>query len=87
MNRTKRLQVKIGWAVAILCFGVTVVPFAFIGETWGMIWFYLTVPISMIFEAIFGIGSKSYFIIGLVSAINAGIWATIAYLFTSKVFR
>lgn len=77
-NPTK-LPAQIAWCVAILFFVSSLLPFAFMGEYWGMIWVFFTAPISTMIEEIYGIGSESYFLIGLTSALCSAAWALIVY--------
>ena len=78
---------RIGWIVAILFAGGALIPFAIVGESWGMLWFYFTAPVSMAVEAIFGIGKKSHLLIVLTSLACAAAWAAIAYTFTRLLQR
>lgn len=81
------LSIRIGWSVAIVFIVVALLPFAVVGESWGMIWYYVTAPLSMAVEMVFGIGSDSYLLIGLTSVACATAWAVIAYAFIRAIQR
>jgi hypothetical protein len=87
LSITTRLPTRVGWCVAILFLATSLLPFTFIGESWGMVWFYVTAPISIAVEATVGIGRESYFLIGLTSVACAAAWAAVAYAFTRMIQR
>lgn len=86
-SMTTKLPGKIGWCVAILFLGASLLPFAFVGESWGVVWFCVTAPTSLLVEATVGIGRESYFLVGLASVACAAFWAAIAYAFTRLIQR
>lgn len=85
--KVSRLPTKIGWCVGILFLGVSLLPFTFVGESWGMVWFYVAAPISMVVEATVGIGRGSYLLVGLTSVMCATLWAALAYALTKMTQR
>lgn len=62
------------WTAAVFA-AVMLVPFAVVGETWGMVW--LNVPLSAWVEDRWGIGSDSAVLVLCVTLANAPLVATV----------
>ncbi len=86
-TRASSLPTRIGWGVAIVFIGAALLPFAVIGGTWGMVWFYITAPLSLAVEATFGIDGESCILIVLTSVACAVAWAAVAYALTRTIQR
>lgn len=74
---------KIGlgaWAVGL---AVLLVPFLFIGESWGMLWMYVAAPLSFLAEKKIGLGRESYLLIGAVSVLSSAWWALVLYFLSA----
>jgi hypothetical protein len=70
-------------AVAALWFAgiflvIALLPFAIIGESWGVVWFYLTAPLSFVADRFIVIGSESTLLVFFVSLACALGWGMIA---------
>ncbi len=89
MKPTNRNRVPraVAWTFAALFLGVSLLPFAFVGETWGMVWFYVAAPFSLAVEATIGMGQKSYFLVGATSVACAAMWGGLGYVLGSLVER
>ena len=81
MTHSKALKIRIwsGSSVGMLFLGVALIPYIFIGEYWGMVWMYVTAPVSFVVEERMGIGADSYALIGATSLACAFLWAALAY--------
>lgn len=55
------------------------VPFAVIGKWWGMLWMFLTFPLSFLVESTVGIGSNSHFFIVAITLASGFLWAMATY--------
>lgn len=51
----------------------SLLPFLFFGGNWGMVWFFLHLPLSEVVEDKFGIGTGSYLAIGCVTLVYAAV--------------
>lgn len=80
-----KIAKKIGLVAWVVGVAALLLPFVFVGESWGMVWFYAAAPLSFIAEEKIGIGSDSYFLIGAVSILSAAWWALIVYAIGSVV--
>jgi len=69
----------VGIVVALLFLGVALVPFLF-SEWWGMVWFYLTAPISFFMEELIGVGSESTLLIAAISVLCAALWGWVTFV-------
>lgn len=66
---------------------LALLPFAFVGEYWGMLWFYLVAPVSSFAESLIGIGSGSHSLIVVVTVMAAIPWALLAYWICSLIVK
>ena len=67
------------WVVGSLFLLAALVPYAVIGESWGMVWIYVTAPLSFLAESTVGIGPDSWLLIASVSLASAVLWSASAY--------
>ena len=86
-QNSRRLPIRIGVVVGAIFLAASLLPYVFVGEYWGMVWFLITFPISNILEDVAGIGVGSYGVIGLITIICATAWAAIAYFLTKFIQR
>lgn len=86
-TRSTSLPRRIAWVVAFFYVGCALIPYAIVGESWGMLWFYLTAPVSMAVETTLGIGKESYLLIVFTSLACAAGWAAVAYTLTKLIQR
>lgn len=78
-SRARVFWIAAGIGAAFWCL-VLLVPFAVVGEYWGMVWFPLNVPLSVIVEDRYGIGRDSYGWIGLITIANSAVIGSIVGL-------
>ena len=75
--RSLSITKKVFLAAWAVLFAALVLPFIIVGEIWGMVWYLVAMPLTTIVEGSVGIGSHSYFLIALVSAGTAALWAAV----------
>jgi hypothetical protein len=60
---------RIAMAIALIWVVLTLLPYLIIGETWGMVWFYLALPLSSLFKDLWeDLGEVPY--VAIVSVYN-----------------
>lgn len=64
----------------ILWLTLNLIPYAVIGEYWGMVWMYLNAPISFLVEDFVGIGDDSYVLIFFSTLVQSLLIYSIVYL-------
>ena len=64
---------------------VMLLPYVFIGESYGMIWFMANAPISIIVDKSIGISKGTPILIFIVTLINSTIYSGIIYLFINVI--
>ena len=75
-----RSSFKIASILGIILFVAQLVPYAVIGEYWGMIWYFLAMPFSAwLKDALWSSSSSSVYTL-VCSALSAFLWATVFYL-------
>jgi hypothetical protein len=63
---------RIALAFALLWVVLILLPYLIIGETWGMVWYYLALPLSALFKDLWeDLGEVAY--IAIVSVFNVGL--------------
>ena len=70
---------NVAWIVGLLFLLAALVPFAVLGENWGMVWMYVTFPLSFFAESTIGIGRDTWLLIASVSLGSAALWSSVAY--------
>ena len=68
---------RAGSTIGILVLIILLIPFGIIGGTWGMIWYYLATPFSVMAEKWIGIGQDSPILIFIVSVASSAMWAIV----------
>ena len=73
------------WLYAgLVWLSVTVIPFAVVGESWGMVWYYLALPSSFMLKPIWdAVGPVPY--VAVASLVNAGLVAAAGILLTESL--
>lgn len=71
--------------VAAVWFVGNLIPYAIIGPYWGLVWFLINMPVSLLAEATVGIGSDSIIEIAIVTAVNGLILGAIAQWVVKRV--
>ena len=77
----------IALAVFVLVTLGLLLPFAAIGEYWGMVWYLATLPLSAWAEELGGIGTESALFIPLISLLTAALWASVTYLLARVLLK
>ena len=82
-----RIARVILFTLILLC--LQFIPFIVIGETWGMVWFLINMPLSGMVENTIGIGHSTTYLILSISILNSLLIASIVdmLLRTAKKFR
>ena len=70
---------KAAQTVGILFVLGALLSFAVIGKWWGMLWIFLTFPLSFLVESTIGIGSNSLFLIVAITFASGFLWAMLVY--------
>src|SRR6267154_59996 len=73
--------VALGFVFVYLC--VTLAPFALYGAQWGLAWYFLTIPFSIVLEITGPMGSTAFVII--TTAIAASSWGTLLYVVSAVI--
>jgi small-conductance mechanosensitive channel len=76
-------------ALAVFLFATLglLVPYAAIGENWGMVWYVAALPLSAWAEESAGIGTESVLLIPLISLLTAALWASVTYILTRVLLK
>ena len=69
-SRARVFCIAAGIGAAVWCLAL-LVPFAVVGEYWGMVWFPFNVPLAAIVEDRYGISRDSYGWVGLITIANS----------------
>ncbi len=74
-----RFSLKIAIIVGIILFLIQLIPYAIIGEYWGMIWYFLAMPFSEYLKNVLwhNFSDTGYTVI--CSALSAFLWSTVCY--------
>ena len=78
MSPKSALKPSIGVGIIVLL--VQLVPFVFIGEYWGMIWYILAMPLSACLKGALWSSSSSDVYILISSVLSALLWTIVIYL-------
>lgn len=78
---------RIALAVFVLATLGLLLPFAAIGEHWGMVWYLATLPLSAWAEGLGGVGTTSVLFIPLISLLTAALWASVTYLLARVLWK
>lgn len=78
-SRQSRFSVpqKAACGVVFFFLLVALLPYAVVGENWGMVWFYIMAPLSFFVESTVGIGDDSWLFIVAISLASAILWSAL----------
>jgi len=77
MKRSKAINAA--QTVGVLFVLSALLPFAVIGKWWGMLWIFVTFPLSFLAQSTIGIGPNSLFLIGAITIASGFLWAMVVY--------